>query len=121
MTRQEVFIITFIVILLLGNIFFAGQYLYGLKEIKAIKKVAIIQKNNEKIINFAKLFIKDVLRSENEVNFETRLKLENAVRNTNNKEILSIWQKFIESKSETEAQNNVKDLLEAIINNIGAK
>ena len=118
MTRQEVAIITFILVLLIGNIFFAGQYLNKAKELKSIKQTAESYKINVKIINFFKLFIEKVLKSENEVDFETRLKLENAVRNTGNKDIVASWQQFIESKTESEAQQNIKGLLEILVDNI---
>ncbi|MEK7673762.1 MAG: hypothetical protein AAB371_01010 [Patescibacteria group bacterium] len=118
MTRQEVLIVIFILILIVGNIFFGGQYFSISNKMTAIKRSAEIQKTNEKALNFGKLFIDTVLRSENEIGFETRLRLENAVRETGNKEILSAWQKFIDSKTEVEAQKSVKDLLEVLIDNI---
>jgi len=65
--------------------------------------------------------IEKVLKAETEVDFETRLKLENAVRNLEDKEILARWSKFIESKTEAGAQEEVKNLLEALVNKIKIK
>ncbi len=73
------------------------------------------QKTNEKVLDFTKLFIEKVLKAETEVDFETRLKLENAVRNLGDEEILTQWQKFTESKTEAEAQEEVKNLLEMLL------
>lgn len=121
MTKQEVIIIIFVLILIVGNVFFGGQYFNAEKQLKIAQKSLSNQKANEKVINFSKLFVDEVLRSENEISFEVRLKLENAVRNTNDKNIVAAWQKFIESKTEIEAQNNVKDLLEILISSIQVK
>lgn len=52
------------------------------------------------------------------LNPETRLRLENAVRDLNNEQILAQWQKFTTSKTETEAQTQVKNLLELLVNKI---
>ncbi|MFZ8806150.1 MAG: hypothetical protein ACO2OW_00970 [Minisyncoccia bacterium] len=129
MNKQR-FIIILIIGLTLMNIFFLYRYLLITKEIEKIKragalpeKSAVIFSNpkNERIINFLKLFIKEVLKAEGEVDFETRLKLENAVREIQDKEILDQWIKFTESKTEEEAQRNVKDLLEILVNKLQIK
>ncbi len=70
------------------------------------------------VLNFIKFFIEKVLKAENEVDFETRLKLKNAVRNLSDEEILNQWNKFVESKTENEAQEEAKNLLEMLINKI---
>ena len=64
------------------------------------------------------MFIKDVLQADKEVDFETRLKLENAVRDLKDQEILAGWQSFIDSKTEQDAQSNVKKLLGILISKI---
>jgi hypothetical protein len=129
MNKQKLMIIL-IIGLTLMNIFLLYRYLLISKEIEKMKitsdlpeKNAVIFPNtkNEKIINFLKLFITKVLKAEGEVDFETRLKLENAVREIQDKEILDQWTKFTESKTEEEAQKNVKDLLEILINKLQIK
>jgi len=67
-------------------------------------------------LEFNKQFIEEVLGGGKEVNFETRLKLENSVRALNDEEILSDWQKFTKSKDAAEAQTNVLILLKALAN-----
>jgi hypothetical protein len=47
--------------------------------------------------------------------------LETAVRDLKDEEILNQWQKFVDSKTETEAQKEVKNLLELLINKIKIK
>jgi hypothetical protein len=129
MNRQKLLIILIIGFIVM-NIFLIYRYLLLTQEIEKMKvasglpeKSAIIFPNtkNEKIINFLKLFITKVLKAEGEVDFETRLKLENAVREIQDKEILDQWTKFTESKTEDEAQKNVKDLLEILINKLQIK
>jgi hypothetical protein len=44
--------------------------------------------------------------------------LENAVRNLNDENILSQWQKFTESKTEAGAQEEVKNLLEILVGKV---
>jgi hypothetical protein len=129
MNRQKLIIIL-IIGLIVMNIFLLYRYLLITNEVEKIKiasslpeKNAVIFSNtkNEKIINFLKLFITKVLKAEGEVDFETRLKLENAVREIQDKEILDQWIKFTESKTEDEAQKNVKDLLEILVNKLQIK
>jgi hypothetical protein len=129
MNKQKLMIIL-IISLIVMNMFLLYRYLLISKEIEKMKiasglpeKSNIISPNtkNEKIINFLKLFITKVLKAEGEVDFETRLKLENAVREIQDKEILDQWTKFTESKTEEEAQKNVKDLLEILVNKLQIK
>lgn len=107
-----------IAVLVGGNIYFATKYLTAKKESASALEVKSV---DEKTLEFAKLFISGVLKADKEVDFETRLRLENMVRNLGDKEILAQWQKFVESKTELEAQSNVKDLLEVVVSRISVK
>ena len=129
MNRQKLIIIL-IIILIVVNIFLIYRYLLLAQEIEKMKitsglpeksTITFPNTKNERIINFLKLFIAKVLKAEKEVDFETRLKLENAVREIQDKEILDQWIKFTESQTETEAQKNVKDLLEILVNKLQIK
>lgn len=117
MNKQKITLII-ILILLIGNIFSGYKYFASQKELEATKATIKTQQINEKTLDFTKLFIEKVLKAETEVDFETRLKLENAVRDLEDNEILAQWQKFVESKTETEAQTEVKNLLEMLVNKI---
>ncbi len=113
-------VLMLIVILLLFfvNIFIGYKYFVLQKKIENTKIILKTQQTNKKILEFTKFFIEKVLKAKTEINFETRLKLESLVQDLNNKEILIQWQKFLESKTETEAQNNTNDLLKILIEKI---
>lgn len=108
----------FITALIVGNAFFAYKYFTFYEELKIIKSAQRNVELNQNVINFTKMFIKKVLQAEKEVNFETRLSLENAVRDLKDGEILAEWQNFIGSKTEADAQNSVRKLLEILVNKI---
>lgn len=116
--KERVFCVILIGLLVVGNVFFASNYFSLSKELAMIKSTASKVKLNEKVINFAALFIKKVLQAETEVNFETRLSLENAVRDLKDEEIMAEWQNFVGSSTELEAQNSVKKLLGILITKI---
>lgn len=111
-------ILILILILLAGNVFLGVRYFSVVKELRQTQAALEIQKTNDKVLEFTKLFIAKVLKSKTEVDFETRLKLENAVRNLGDEKILVQWSKFVESKTETDAQENVKNLLETLMSKI---
>ncbi len=117
-TLSNLFWIILVLILLTGNVFWGVKYFSLQKELQETQTGLETQKLNEKVLEFTKLFIEKVLKAETEVDFETRLQLENAVRNLDDEEILVQWQKFVDSRAEAEAQNEVKNLLEMLINKI---
>lgn len=118
MIKQKTILTIIILLLLASNIFFGYKYFAWQKELETTKATLKTQQINEKTLEFTKLFIEKVLKAEKEVDFETRLKLENAVRNLGDEEILNQWQKFSESKAEADAQENVKELLEMLVSKI---
>ena len=111
-------ILIIILILLAGNVFLGVKYISLVKELRQTQIALQTQTTNEKVLEFSKLFIKEVLKAETEVNFDTRLKLETAVRNLGDEEILNQWQKFVDSKTEAGAQEEVKNLLEVLLNKV---
>jgi hypothetical protein len=115
---SNLFWIILVLILLVGNVFFGFKYSAVQKKLKLTQATLETQKTNEGVLDFTKLFIEKVLKAETEIDFETRLKLENAVRNLNDEEILAQWQKFTESQTEAEAQEEVKNLLEMLVGKI---
>jgi len=118
MTNQKIILTTIILLLIVGNVYLGFKYLNIQKQLRQTQTALQTQKTNEKVLEFTKLFIKKVLKAETEVDFETRLKLENAVRDLEDEEILNQWQKFVNSKTESEAQTEVKNLLELLIDKI---
>lgn len=117
MNKQKVTLII-ISILLVSNIYFGVKFFAIQKELETTKAALKTQQINEKTLEFTKLFIEKVLKAETEVDFETRLKLENAVRDLKDEEILAQWQKFIESKTEAQSQEEVKNLLVMLMSKI---
>ena len=124
MTKQKTILTIIILILLGGNIFLGANYFADqeeLKEAKAMLETRSEQEINGEVLNFTRLFIAEVLKSEEEIDFETRLKLENSVRNLDDEEILNQWNKFTESETEIEAQEEVKNLLGMLVGKIGVR
>ena len=76
------------------------------------------KQTNVKVANFLSLFIEKVLKTDKEVSFEDRLKLENAIRDINDPELLAKWEAFTSGANEFEIQKGVKDLLEALARKI---
>lgn len=116
MARLKIILIIVILLLIASNVYFDFKYLNTQKELQRAQLALATQKTNGKVLEFTQLFIEKVLKAEAEVDFNTRLKLENAVRNLNDEEILIQWQKFIDSKTELEAQTEVKNLLGILVN-----
>jgi len=75
-----------------------------------------ISVRNEKVIEFLDLFVEKVLKSDQEIDFDTRLSLENSVRATKDEDLIKQWQKFTNSKTENLAQVEVVNLLSIIVN-----
>lgn len=118
MPKQKTILLIVIFALIASNAFFIVKYFAVQKEFNQVKTIADAKNTNKKVLNFTKLFVEQVLKADGEVDFETRLELENAVRNLNDDEILSQWKKFTEAENENEAQTEVKNLLEILANKI---
>lgn len=117
-TLSNLFCVIIILALIAGNIFFGVKYVNMQKILRQTQATVKTQQKDARVLIFTKLFVDKVLKADNEVNFETRLELENAVRNLEDEEILSQWQQFTESKTEADAQEQVKNLLGMLINKI---
>ena len=114
----NLFWVILVAILLAGNILLGIKLYSAQNELTESRRITETRQINNKVLDFSKLFISKVLKSGTEVSFEDRLSLENAVRNLNDEQILTQWQKFVGSKTEEEAQNEVKNLLELLVNKI---
>jgi|SRR3989344_4642477 len=107
-----------IAILLLTTIFFMWKYVAVQSELALLRAQVEKPVFNEDMLNFTGLFIEKVLKAEKEVSFEERLNLETVVRGLKDDEILEQWNKFVNSKTEAEAQNAVKNLLGMLVKKI---
>ncbi len=86
-------------VLLGSNLLFALMYFQTAKELEGAKTIISSQRYNDLDIKFLKMFIKQVIKSTKEVDFDTRLKLENSVRELNDPQLLAQWQKFVASQA----------------------
>lgn len=119
MISKKNIILTIVILLLaFGNIALLIEYFDQLDRNQQLRQELKARQANGKIINFLNIFIEKVLKTDREVSFEDRLKLENAIRDLNDPEVLSQWEKFTSGKDEEEIQREVKNLLELLINKI---
>ena len=109
MKQKQIYII--ITILLLSNLFLGVKYFNASKELKEATSITVAQEERTKFTEFNKTFISEVLQSKTEVNYDTRLKLDEMVKDINNKELNAQWQKFTDSQTEKEAQEETVKLL----------
>ena len=116
--NKRIFYIIPFGVLLIATVFFGMQYFTLTQELNKLQNTQSKVELNGKVIDFASMFITKVLQADKEVDFETRLSLENSVRGLEDEEIISEWQHFVGSKTEAEAQESVKDLLGILINKI---
>ena len=116
--KKRILIIIVIGVLVIGNVFLGMNYYFTLKDLQTVKLTESKVELNQKVLSFTSLFIKKVLQANTEVDFNTRLSLENSVRDLNDPAVMTEWQNFTDSKTEADAQNSVKKLLGILIDKI---
>jgi len=109
--RLKIAVILTVTILLAGNIFFAVLYVNSQKKINSSNNSLTSSHINFSVINFNKLFVEKVLRSQGSVSDDDRLILEKAATDTNDAEIIAEWHKFLVSTNENKAQASTLALL----------
>ncbi len=110
--------IILLILSLSANIILSGWLVFTkINENKANQRLRA-QQINEKALSFEKLFVEKVLNSRNEISFEDRLQLENAVRQLNDQAIFIQWQKFTKSENNEDAQLQAGNLFTLLINKI---
>ncbi len=118
-STKKVLIWAIALLLLLGNIFLISMYFVEKAELQKVSNALEEQTDREEIIGFTGLFIEKVLKAEKDVDFETRLSLETAVRELDDDEILAQWQEFTGSQTKESAQNELKNLLALLVKKMG--
>ena len=103
------------VVVLAGMIFFMIMSFKLQGKINVLESQPRLSVDANKSFIFMQDFISNVIGSSTEVDFETRLRLENEVRAINDPDILSKWKAFIASKNESEAQSHVLSILQRLI------
>ena len=115
MQKSKIVVGVVLLMLFAGNVFLGVQLFLAHREIQKIKQD---QHLNASVLNFANIFIAKVLKAQGEISFEDRLKIENAVRDTQDKEIYDQWQKFVGAQTTQEGQEDVKNLLQLMVNKL---
>ena len=117
MKQKQIYLII-IIILFAINLFLGIKYFNANKELKETKNTTAVQEEKTKFAEFNKTFISEVLQTESKVNYDTRLKLDKMIEDINDEELTAQWQKFTESKTEKEAQEETVKLLELVAERI---
>jgi predicted DNA-binding helix-hairpin-helix protein len=117
-TSAGIIFLVLILLLLASNVFWLSQYYVMRKEADTAKSELKTQEINKKVLGFYQMFVEKVLKSQGEISFETRLKLENSIRDIGDDALLNQWNKFVASKTEPEAQQEVVNLLSLLLGKI---
>jgi len=117
MKISTIIVLIVLAIAIVGNVIFISRYTTAQRELDAVRTELAKYTTNEKILSFGQLFVEKVLRA-GEVSFDDRVKLENAALGIGNAEVLEAWKRFVESKTEVQAQETVKELLGALFKTI---
>lgn len=107
-----------IALLILSNIFTIGLFLKSKTNSEPDEKNIAVMEENKKTVEFLKFFVERVLQSEKEVLYEDKLKIENDIKDIGNQELINKWIDFASSETSEQAQKNLKNLLDALVNNI---
>lgn len=118
MDKKKIILIAIALIVAFGVISLSVGYFLQAQKIQRLQKELNARQTNAKLVSFLDTFIKKVLKAEGEVSFEDRLKLENAIRDLNDKELLFLWESFTQAPTTEQIQQNVKNLLEGLVNKI---
>ncbi len=92
--------------------------------IYAISKMETALKDREidsRVLAFRNMFTENVLLGEKEIDFDTRLALETAVRNLNDQEIFTQWERFTKSQTKEDASYQTKKLLRILVQKTAVK
>ncbi len=109
-----------IVLLVMTSVFFGIRYQQLKLELDHVRQTALTAQVNAQVLDFTKLFIQKVLKATGEIDFETRLNLESAVRGLKDEQVLAAWQAFTGAKTEKDAQTAVKNLLDILVSKLNS-
>lgn len=108
-SKKTIWILT--IILIATNVFWAIKYSSEMDTLNKAQEQLSAVVYNKKMLAFQKLFVDKVLRSNGEVDFDTRVMLQNSVNDTGDQEVIGAWNTFLKSKTEADGQARVKELL----------
>ncbi|HEY9582825.1 MAG TPA: hypothetical protein VJK09_00735 [Candidatus Paceibacterota bacterium] len=113
--NSKIFLVILLVLAIVGCGYFAAKASRLDKQVAQLQQEPRISLEAGKTLVFMKDFIANVIGASTEVDFDTRLRLENEVRDLNDAQILTNWKDFIASKTEKEAQEQVLKILQRLI------
>ena len=112
--NKKVILILFAV-LFCASLAFNGWQAY---QLSIVSRAYGVQEMNVKVLNFTKMFVRDILMANTEIGFDTRLTLETSVRSLNDQQIFDQWQKFVKATIKEDASNQAKILLDLLLKKI---
>ena len=116
MNRKTLVLIIIILVALLGAGFLIYKY-FSLEKEQEQETFATERPMtfNEQIMDFTRFFIDNVLKEEQEIDFETRLLLEQKVKELSDPEISRQWNALLQSQTEEQAQQNTAEFLRLLV------
>jgi len=108
-------ILAMAVILFCASLLLNGWLAY---QLSAVLTAYNSQQIDSRVLAFANMFVEDVLMANKEIDFDTRLFLETAVRGLNDQEIFNQWQKFTKAETKENSSTEAKYLLDLLIKKI---
>jgi hypothetical protein len=114
-SNRRIFLIAIVGCLLAINFTLIAICFESQKELARMRTIVAQKTKSEQVAGFTKFFVDKVLNGRGAIDFETRLQLENAIRNLNDAEILAQWKIFTESKTESEIQTEISKLLQVLM------
>lgn len=108
-------ILIFFILLLCLSLAVNGWLAYLLYQTIRISEA---QQINNKVLSFTDMFIEKVLLADKEINFDTRLELETAIRSIDDQQIFNQWQNFTKAEDKEYASEQAKLLLKILVNKI---
>lgn len=105
----------FISLLTAALLISVSMNIFLIAQISQNQQLYQLRQANAKIMDFRNMFTQKVLLSNKEIDFDTRLDLETAVRSLNDEEIFAEWQRFTKSTTKEEATAEAKNLLSLLI------
>lgn len=108
-----------IIFLIIISIFFGIKYLQNarIESVKTEQEMVNIQQRLE-IVQFMKFFINSVIKTNNTVSFEDRLKLESDIMKIGDQELISQWEVFISSTDTQTAETSAAKLVNMLADKI---
>lgn len=115
MENKKIFLIILIALIILSIALNVALIILYNKAAGKAAEANNLNQYNAKLLMFRNLFTENIILSEKTVDFETRLKMEEAARDLNDSEIFALWQSFTKSQTSQEVNAGAKNLLNALI------